>query len=471
MSMFHQRRKRTDIQTPLDEQKVRVVVAGDIHGDLLALVHVLQMSDCFELANKNTWQDWREYLCEHSAPGSTNLNVQYILSRWVKNLKWSVPATEIILLGDILDGKRPDTKRPPIGALPTGSEELIVATLLHLRANSDHTQTITWVLGNHDIWNITNKGWCSLYSNACYCNKKRPQEYTAERVKWAQKAATNLDAVGLAVRHGVAFCHGGICTDFLNQFEEETSGEQLVDAINKLYKKTVEEGQRPDKLIQKKNPITRPPDWCRHGCVTNIDEKTNSQPCLRDSQVDTPALVRIGCHAMVVGHSVARKKRGDVPLPHVRHTRQDGTTTIHELEGGESVAVEEYQQFFVDTAMSRAFGFDPVPDNQDQQKTYACLILSGQVLSQHRPNKQARGADHRTTSPSAAASQGVRWTALSVTSVQQFSPPIKEESSDTEDIAQYFNDEEEEEEEEEKEDSVASMHTFPEWQIETENER
>ncbi len=373
--------------------QTRIVACGDIHGDLLALVVVLRLSGCVELQKqeasqrtlKNTkkkpekapaqpelaleeerWDAWCSYLVQEQ---SQRLDSKLIWERWAGRLAWrtEVAPTELVILGDVMDSRRPSSDRAqPAGsedrAQPAGSEELIVDIFYHLRTQTKtYGHQLTWILGNHDLANVTNYPWCDDYSHEVYCSADG--RYTPERVLWAKQAVEDLAATAVELRDGaLLFCHGGVSSKFLTQLDDapgrSATPQELVSKINRLYSECVRTGKRPKPIRAKHDP----PDWCRQGCVS-----TNTKTCRPDARVDTCALRRFGCQAVVVGHSIAHSRENGC-TPHRRQTRE-GRTQVKPV-GPHWHRVQEHQLYFLDVAMSRAFGAE------GGTKTYACLELT-----------------------------------------------------------------------------------------------
>lgn len=206
----------------------------------------------------------------------------------------------------------------------------------------------------------------------------------------------------LAVRHSVAFLHGGLCFEFIEQFREKNgnlSGEQLVQAINLAYRKelniakknftdriereklSADKGSKKRKGMgeepsaektkncpgdctpaehQKRESLVdnmMAPTNCRRGCVLH-----NFKECQGDISVDHKALEALGCTAMVVGHTVAQSDSALPPFVHMRRSKLYNIgimmNQVAQLEPDEEIKLggeNTWFQFLMDTGMSRAF--------------------------------------------------------------------------------------------------------------------
>ena len=312
-----------------DKNVRKLIAVGDIHGDPLVLLHVLQTSGQFVSAEP--WNTYEETIENASGPIDTFL---------FDDITWSTDVCiSFIFLGDIVDTRRNGSSY----YLPTGSEELVIRTMIRL--HETNPANIIWVLGNHDIMNTQNTGYeqCHLYTNPHYCDDHM---YTTARIAWMRSSIVQLYAVALYVVDYMIFSHGSITTSFLNRYDT-LSGNNLIREINTDFIKTVRQGSREPRISHHDSP-----DWCRTG--------TN-----KHNAVDTAALHRLGVSTSFVGHTI-----------HPVMSYRTSGDPIKEF-GDTSSPVLSNTMYFTDIGMSRAF--DTVDHIRPRRYTYAYMEKTNDV--------------------------------------------------------------------------------------------
>lgn len=159
----------------------RMIIIGDIHGDLDALIECLKIGRCIDIPSGV------------ELPADPNKRTSQIIYNFVNKIKWIGGATYIIQLGDQIDRIRPtdwdDNQVAKGSALwDEGSSIHIFYLLWHLNylANSAGGRVIS-IMGNHEFMNMdgdfryVSPGEYKEYHDAFRLfYKTRPPEYLAE---------------------------------------------------------------------------------------------------------------------------------------------------------------------------------------------------------------------------------------------------------------------------------------------------
>jgi hypothetical protein len=127
----------------------RIIVIGDIHGDLDKLIDCLLLSKCIALKNPNV-----------KLPENNTQRSNEVMFRFIQNLKWTGGGTYIVQLGDQVDRIRPtnwDSNNVPVGNANNdeGSSLHIFYILWYLNtlAKSYNGRVIS-LMGNHEFMNV-----------------------------------------------------------------------------------------------------------------------------------------------------------------------------------------------------------------------------------------------------------------------------------------------------------------------------
>ena len=278
-------------------------------------------------------------------------------------------ATIFVFLGDLVD-----TRRWEPGVIPPGSEEALVETLERLQGGSGtgHVHRIHWVLGNHDVANAgawPELGFCRTYAHAQYCDDTGMGTYHADRIAWMRRAILSLGAVAVLVLHGIAFCHGGLCSEFLQHYQGASSAEDLVMRVNDDFRELVSGsgGKRLWHLSYRGGGLGLLPTWCRRGCRQEGCDKDKDGQFLGP---DMDAMARVGAGAMCVAHTIMEDG--------ITLCREEGCLPLQPKSAGADM-IAQGSMYFTDIAMSRAFG------PQGTSRIYACLeIQNGCVVVRQR---------------------------------------------------------------------------------------
>jgi hypothetical protein len=313
------------LQSPVPGE---LVVVGDLHGDPLALLRVLQLSGAVEAGDPG----W-EAMATAIQRGTVDRSI-------LDGLQWKEDAqTTLLLLGDLVDNKRHGS------ALPVGSEELLLETLHRLRSQGQKQGSdVRWVLGNHDMENTLEKsrGFCTRYAHPDYCDAEGG--FTPARRAWMREWIGRMDAKPVVVIDGLAFAHGSLSSEFLDRYDERDPDE-LLARIAHDYRESAASGQRVDRIAT--SAIV--PDWCRQAC----------EHCT-PATVDQEALRRLGCYASFGGHTPTGT--GRVMMRTAGGAWQEAPQDPGTVETGAA--------YFLDLGMSRGFR-----QPGETRATFGCAIL------------------------------------------------------------------------------------------------
>ena len=312
-------------------EEEEIFVFGDIHGDPLALMKGLQMTDAIDDI------DW--LTCANTLANTTNFGD---VEDPFKNVRWSVKKRATLLfLGDIVDSKRAGRM------VPAGGEEMVTRALVRLNILSrDCDSRVVWILGNHDIANLINQReiLCSEYARPTNCQQP-DDKFTQKRVDWLMGVYMEMKPNVIQVIDDMLFSHGTVTNTFLKKYHKKLTGKELVDAINEDYRVSIIQ-QKRTKRIQLPYPSgpEDPIDWSRHG--TNPGEHS-----------DDVAMQRLKTICAFSGHTKLKS------ISQVNHkgVRGNVSETFRDIR--------PYTQYLVDLGMSRVFKSDGV------QSLYGCLQL------------------------------------------------------------------------------------------------
>lgn len=281
-------------------------IAGDVHGDMFALLKVLELTGCVEIAPHYFAQSakcWSNYKRTYERTKSTISSLAQ-LRNIRTNVAWVGGTSVVAFLGDILDNKRGSNAAENGNCAWEGTQYQMLDILLALRekALADGGNVI-WVLGNHDIWNISPiVQTCHRYSPAkqqkCTdekCNKPisictNEGGYTKKHRGIVKDYMRKMGAVALIRVSGntsmgkthVLAMHGGITdiTFFQNQkFRPYASrnwtklniqpgkAEKNIDKINAVYAALYT--PHDDKQLFKFVEAPSAPTWCRPTQIEN----------------------------------------------------------------------------------------------------------------------------------------------------------------------------------------------------------
>jgi hypothetical protein len=280
-----------------------IIVAGDLRGDSLALLYILQLADVVEGVN---------YEAVATAIRSDN----FTRARTeVSNMTWKNTTETLVLLGDVLGLRssaviREDEVRErskPLTLHPE-SEKFLMEMLTSLDTDpkkKDHrTGRVRWVLGDIDMQSITNEGKfdCAEIHDEESCNGETNMQFNYQ--KQARKWARQFKASPLLVIDGLLFCHAALSNGFLARYKDCTpTPDSLLESINKDYEDSVKRKQRVKRITLYGDDV---PDHCSL------------------ERMDNDAMERLGCRASFLGG------RADKPAGiRTRISKQETTSNTH----------------------------------------------------------------------------------------------------------------------------------------------
>lgn len=326
-SLRWQKTTQNHVSSQIGLNDYRMIVSGDIHGDPIALVRILQMSRVIR-EPKEGWDGLVSSIESFTEPDILN-------ERILDHLQWNrnYHPTTIVFAGDLLDTRR---MGPP--NIPIGSEECIMRTLIRLKYE-DSPHDIQWVLGNHDVQNTQSdtKLFCNSYTHQHYCDENG---FTETRRDWVRESILKMDAKVILVLNDIVICHGGLESTFLDKYNEKSSI-KLVESINNDYLNLVREKSIDEETIMRLHD-ERSPIWFR--------------PSVSDESV----IKRVGAIAGVVGHTI------QTHINVVRSKRDSNKFKVSTSPNGEDI--QKGSLYFTDIGMSRAF-------DEPRPKLYTCLII------------------------------------------------------------------------------------------------
>lgn len=257
------------------EKSDNIYIIGDIHGDYQCLIHCLvDLCKCVETT--------RIYNDEEN-----NINVR-------EHLEWKPDNNStIIFCGDLIHRKRYLDHVLDDEC----SDVYIIKTLLRLKEQAkQYGGNIILIAGNHEIINILDPNESiytspfNLQSNYNYfSNVEYINEYIRNSYAWVKVGDTLI-------------AHGGLCSEYLNYINRESTKENIVSYINKKYHKFFNnfDYKNVDKNSDEYNlfiyynmnqKYKHNPFWCREWGYDNI----NCQ------NMDT-LLKNVSCKKMIIAH-------------------------------------------------------------------------------------------------------------------------------------------------------------------------
>ena len=318
---------------------------GDVHGDPFAFYRALILTECVDVPPLRLSNSAK---CHHR--GRTSLE-----GGGSAGCRWTGGAAVVVFLGDLLDNNRHEVEETGRCAHEGSQFEILDALLSLKRQALKMGGDVVWVLGNHDVWNV------SLGNRACgrYAPQKQKRHghkayrtcdrsggfshthrhHVREYMKKAKVVAVaRVSTSGSKGATHVLGLHGGLAdTEALVQTFGIVPGEyeQNVRRINQVYRKAVMTGERLEELDG-----DRMPTWCR------------------PTRVENPTDLRrfFGTARIVKAHDVQGTANCNV-----RGTRRTPRQDV--MEDGELCRV--------DVMMSRAFE----KGRKEREKEFACVKL------------------------------------------------------------------------------------------------
>ena len=233
---------------PRNEQSIfknvkKIIVFGDIHGDLDALVRCLKLSDCVKFGSELPNIEQRK----------NETNKIELMSNFLKKIEWIGRDTHIVQLGDQIDRARPEIE----GSTDENSmfEILYLLQILDDEAKKEGGRVLS-ILGNHEMMNI--QGDYRYVSDMEFestskknnnsdnkSQKEREIEIIENRKKYFEPGNPiakyySRNRYGILQINDCLFVHGGLSIKFLNDFVK-------MNNINKINDKDRSDTDRNDK--------------------------------------------------------------------------------------------------------------------------------------------------------------------------------------------------------------------------------
>lgn len=142
------------------EKHCKGVFVGDIHGDLMVLLAVLEECGAIyplqETVRRNAF---------HCHIGDGGGQVYPMSNKEMESVRWNGGSMAVVLLGDVLDNRRgAESDEYGVCALP-GTQQTILSLIYRLRRQAMRCGgRLIWVLGNHCCGNVT-RGYSVLSSD------------------------------------------------------------------------------------------------------------------------------------------------------------------------------------------------------------------------------------------------------------------------------------------------------------------
>jgi hypothetical protein len=297
MKMVHSpvKQKRTfslpakrEMRPPVKRQTI--IVAGDLRGDPLALLHILELSRAVQGV---------DFGAASRAIGANDFVTARETLRTMawketrETMDWTETQPTLVLLGDVL-GPRSNyvirdnvfEKRDRPTTLFHGSEELLMEMLGSLKQSGD----VRWVLGDIDMQSITNQGahnCADIHDTACDTGDATGMldTYQKQARGWAQR----FGATPLLVIDGLLFCHAALSNGFLARYNDCHTPTSLLWHINKDYAASVQ-------------ALKRVPSIRLYGA--DVPEHCSLE------RMDNAAMERLGCRASFLGGRPSTEKEG-----------------------------------------------------------------------------------------------------------------------------------------------------------------
>lgn len=286
-----------------------VYICGDVHGDMFALLKVLELSGCVQIAPLYFQQSakcWSNYTSHTRSSTRSTVTTGAQLKDIQHSITWTGGTSVVVFLGDILDNKRGSSGAKNGNCAWEGTQYQMLDILVELKRQSNAQRgNMIWVLGNHDIWNISPiVRTCNRYSPQFQqkCTDDRCEKstkictdsggYTTKHRQLIKKYMRQMGAVGLVRitaenRKGkthVLGMHGGITNvnffrnkrfkrsnkhtnKVLTLHIQETQFEENIDAINEVYIALQQPEDEEELFRYVESPYA--PTWCRPETIEN----------------------------------------------------------------------------------------------------------------------------------------------------------------------------------------------------------
>ena len=345
-----------------------VFAIGDIHGDMYALLQVLQLTGCVQvhpLQMEKSGKCWSNY--SHLSPAQIKAEAE--LTNIQNTIQWIGDSSVVIFLGDILDNKRSESQ-PETGMCGwAGTQFQILDIIYHLKQEARAAGgDLRWILGNHDVWNASSlPPTCHRYSpekqmlaggkeyRACNANGTYSLEHRKNVLAYIKKleavALLRITSHSAQGRTHVLAMHGGLTNiPKLVQDMSKKAGITLkheeglknIIKINQLYDRAL---TIQDEMLLTLIESSHMPTWCRPHTIENVQDMK----------------MYFNTSRMVKGHDIQHHGANcNVKNKHSYISNGKNKSENEEFEAGMLCKM--------DTSMSRAFS--------GKRKQFTCIRLT-----------------------------------------------------------------------------------------------
>lgn len=265
----------------------RIFCAGDVHGDLLALLRVLRFTKVAHVPD-NVMRDAE--VCPVEEVGR---KINPLTAEQMASIRWTGGRNALLLLGDVLDNRR-GGRDDPYGVCGfAGTQTQMMELLQQLAVSARQAKgKLVWVLGNHDCGNAMggNRHFCVRYAPQWHTRPgtsgdKVPSVYATcnahgfsdDHVKHVQDALRAMRSVAVInihsprTGHSVIALHGGITKSSMKfltsskmgeyRLSERSSPSTNITRLNRLFHDAHSGNALAAHLVN--HHSDKMPTWCR----------------------------------------------------------------------------------------------------------------------------------------------------------------------------------------------------------------
>ena len=384
-----------------------VFFCGDIHGDALAFLQCLRLSNAItssvpieDLLHMHHTFD-QTYYQTHKKVLGTDLGLQH--------LHWREDSRDLLIfIGDIVDNYRHgkhyphpsihiplSRSKPPVNIanMAMDAEIPIVRTLNRLKTEAmEAGGDVIWVMGNHDVGNVINSGAmsCSYYASKDQCDPDFDfHRFTKSRSMVIRESMLQMNAVIACEVDDLLICHGGVSTTFIERLPVNIRNlTSIVDLYHKgvfLPQKYPECAQKIDATDQDELTWFRPFEshvpWDARGLRLFVRKRPYEALIVAHTYLEKSAVYKEhGAMTHSEGYYAAPKNTFD--------SNQMYTIPVNGLLKNQRVVG-------TDVGMSRAFN---VPSTFTQETLCSLSILCYHT-SKGVENVEVRGVNHNRCTP------------------------------------------------------------------------
>ena len=339
------------------DQHERTVLVGDLHGDLMTLLAILEHSSLVHSLPDEVRE--QAFFCplKHT-PRATDAPMP-MEPHQVKSIRWRGGSAAVVFLGDLLDSRRGDHHDEyGVCGMP-GTQQTILSVLDHVQTQAREAGgRVMWVLGNHCCANVASHAshFAHSYAPRYFVSRSGavasvangPREFSSEWRALVKHYMTRLAAVPmLLVQVGgdpLALALHGFAT---RQFFEAADAESASDAAtarrnvhraNELFEQALFDDRGPLRELLRDNDACLP-TWCRASPGDARDDTTQRFcGCRRVIKAHDPQ-PSVGCHGDVCFTDMAmsrcfhtsaiKKGRNAHRLGYLEMNREGGITPRH----------------------------------------------------------------------------------------------------------------------------------------------